>query len=601
MATTIRTSSPKKTTKTPTPKTKNMPAKRTPSTAAKRGKTSDHIVTGPSLQDIWADEKAFLSYLRSNLPATYAAGKWGVTSRVDGRLVATADVPLSVDIALEMLRYNSRNRPMRPHHARVLAEKFRIPQIEGEGWDDDVSKISILIEERLDDHGNPTGEIEIAVADGQHRFYAVVLAYGTAAQIQQAAMLIEIHAHNKGAADADRRRTDYAYLRKPVTYLNPETDEYEEAAEIPMNQWIDKLSEPKGIAEYGIDIGITGWDSFDSLTGDDLPEVRENWITISIGVSQRVLQKADQDNAARDGGDELDMSLASGPVLREMHLKPGVAATWTRQHYLRVRPHTEKEVTYIDPETSEEKKAIELRPGSLKGGGRPITPPKYPPHFMSDQFLPRFRAAWEAWNAVEVPTNASGNKELPSHEANELYSTFKDATTGAKQVKIDGRIEIQGSKVPDGIILLTLGLLPYPEPGSGIKVSDYESELRDLALRLRYGLAKDEEGNYVADDVFSYDRRELEEAGYTGWPESLRTWTRKLKSEGQTPHDDTRLDLIVSLWQNRDNAQYLEMPRFPGLDSEGLQPDDLKRIKGIDPNRRQGRPKGTGKKTKKAK
>lgn len=586
MATTIRTTAPKKTTKTPATKANNMPAKKRPTpTAAKRNKTAAAIA-GPTLDELWADEQTFRDYLAAKMPATYAAGQWSITRRFDGRLVATADIPLSVEIALEALKYNSRNRPMQPHHARVLAEKWRKPQNLPEGWDDDVSKISILIELRLDDHGDPTQEIEIAVADGQHRFFGIVLAYGSAIQIQHAAMLIETHKHNKGAAEGDRRSVNMAYLKSPIKYVNPDTDEYEESDVIPMDAWLEKLAEPDGLKKYGVNPGVENWTPYDSLTAKDRPEIRENWITLSIGVSARVLQKADQDNKARDGADELDMSLASGPVLRQLHLSPGIAATWTRQHYLRVRPHTPKEVTHIDDETGEETTVIEMRPGSLKGGGRPISPPSYPPHFMSDKFLPRFKAAWEAWNAVEIPTNASGNQALPSHQSNELYAKYKDATTAATAVKIGGQIEIVGAKIPDGIILLTLGLLPYPEPGSGIKVGDYEAELRDLALRLRYGLAKDEEGNYIADDVFDYDHSE-----YPSWPVPLRQWIKRLKAEGQSPHDDTRLGLIISLWQNRDAEEYEPKPRFPGLDSEGLQPSDLKRIKGIDPNRPPGRPR----------
>ena len=195
---------------------------------------------------------------------------------------------LTVETALDLLRLNTDNRPVKwGQVAKLLATWKDTKDDSGnEGWCPDASTFILDANQIL--------------GDGQHRLIGIVLAFGTPEQIRQLMLLIASW-RNSGyqIKDADK---DPASLVPIKDYKLPTKREQENA-----------------------------------------PKVH---IPLIVGANPRVAEVSGVDEAHRTGADQLSKDIEIGNLLAEAGLKPEELAEAVRYMYLRVLPSSKDSESY---------------------------------------------------------------------------------------------------------------------------------------------------------------------------------------------------------------------------------------------------------------
>jgi len=178
------------------------------------------------------DKKAFEKWIGDHFPEIADSVRL-VVDRTDGRYVATCNVPYTTQIALRLMRLNSNNRKFRPHHAQLFAEKFREPADDQNGFDDDISTLSVFFS-----YDPTTGELLlVATADGQHRSAGKVGADGTAVEYHEMFHYLATHAANLDKDPSDMRSLDWVEVKHETDFTDPASGKVKRGAFIPLDQW----------------------------------------------------------------------------------------------------------------------------------------------------------------------------------------------------------------------------------------------------------------------------------------------------------------------------------------------------------------------------
>jgi hypothetical protein len=546
-------------------KTKNTPQKSNPKTETKaKRQVYANALAEPGLTDL----DTFQQFCALTLPETYHTG-YSHSVRSDGRIVASADIAIGVPQSLEQIRYNTINREVNWGAVNALLEAMRKPNTNPQGeptpdsWVDDVSTIIITLQPSRS--AIQIGDVEIpmtpAVADGQKRNIANILHRGTKRDIQKMLWYLAVNEHNR-RCDDESKLLSHDIVVGIETLLPEEIIDGKLTRPTSMNieDWLDMLdkhdeSGSKTVHPDAMDLPLKGFEYDENRT-----QAEPYYFGVRIGVSNLVFGRCDQNIQERDGGDFIAQTRDTGNILVAHQLPQNIAATLTRNIGLRCKgwTPTEETRTIENPDGS---KSIELtgkkieKRGSLSDGKKFISPPAYPNFFRFYQV--RILSAWGAYNAAEGIFNevdpetgeVSRVVDSPATDGKTGNAAYKYATKSPS----DG-----GGAIPNVAIQVALGLR---DPRQG-KFTDYQSELLDIAYRLRYGVYIDHAADkYVTDTAFKPLRKRLEDAA-------------KVKATVKT--EEIVCD-IVEAWkklypENAKSASGKPAPvgRFPGYDTDGI-------------------------------
>ena len=522
-----------------------------------------------------SDLDIFKSFFHQTLPATYHDG-FAHTQRKNGRIVASCDIQIDVDQALEGLRYNSINRVIRWGGVSTLLTVMDYPEDHPESWVDDVSTIIYTVEP------SPTPIVvdgwqvflRPAIADGQHRFIALILKRGTWRDIQKMLWYLHVNEHNRRTTD-ESEKLSHDFVTGLSSVLDPVVvdDQLIQPTGLPTEEWLDLIENDPGHVD-AMELPIKEY-TFDWAKQDKSDPF---WFGVRLDVSKKVFGRCDQNRIDRDGGDFISQTQDTGNAIVAVGMPQNVAATLTRNIGLRCKGWTPTDE--LNEECKKTGRKIEKR-GGLNDGGRFIGPPSYPTFFRFYQT--RILAAWTAFQGVEDYMNYL-NEEGDivrlsvgthySHTGHPCQAAYIFATTSPSLDSAPGN----GGRIPDNAIQVALGLR---DPMIG-KLSAYHEELADIALRLRHGVC-------IENDDFAPDKAFL----------AIRKLLHDAAKHRQTIKTDPIVTDIVEAWKSlypdcRKNAAF---GRHAGLDTTGVDPDTSLNVLGIrhpgHEAKSAGRPKGS--------
>lgn len=569
-----------KNTQDKTVKTKNAKtvatSRKQAKTASKQAKTETKVTKySNDLPELGiTDLEIFKAFFHETLPNTYHDG-FCHTQRKNGRIVASGDIQADVEQALEGLRYNSINRVIRWGGVTTLLTVMDYPADHPESWVDDVSTIIYTVEP------SPTpiriGDIAVylrpAIADGQHRFIALILKRGTKRDIQKMLWYLFVNENNRRATSSDEM-LDHDFVTGLKSVLKPVVidDQLTQPTGLPTEEWLDLIADDWGHVD-AIELPIKDY-KFDWEKQD---KSEPFWFGVRLDVSKKVFGRCDQNRIDRDGGDFISQTQDTGNAIVAAGMPQNIAATLTRNIGLRCKGWVPTDE--LNSEGKKTGKIIEKR-GGLNDGGRFIGPPSYPVFFR--YYQTRILTAWEAYQDTDMFMNCYNEQgeivriddELNyTNSSHECYSAYQFATTAYNE-----ETKNTGGKIPETAILVALGLR---DPMIG-KLSEYKSELLDIALRLRHGVCIVKE-DFAPDEAFLSIRQRLLKAA----TEKHRVMTDEIVSD------------IVECWKAVYPACKLNAVkgRHAGLDTNGVDPETSLSILGIrhpgHEAKSAGRPKGS--------
>lgn len=498
----------------------------------------------------------------------------------DGSARLDVGLPLTVDIALDLLRTNYHNRDLNWSHVAHLVEVRRRAKAAKDGWKDDVSTFLLAVVSQ--DYAERFNGPALVLADGQHRTIAEVLYRGTWAQIQMMMHFLTVCAHNRAHQGEAKEQMNF----DKVKLSNPKDSPRGLIYELPIADWLTLITDDPNHPEcYEVPI--------DGFVPQTIPEEIANdsrRYGVRIGVSAETFGVADQNLKMRDGGDFISLDPELGNEIAAHGITPKDAALFTRSLGIRFKiPQIVKD---------EATKTESTKRGSLLDGNKWKSPPAYPDYYRA--FRQHIVTGWDSWDSVaeylspEDAETGLTDCEMPNpsritHPAHKAYTACTTAPVKGAEAKENAK----KLALPVVACRIALALI---DPATFTSVEQYEIAVSDLALRLRLGLyiATDEDGaeDFAPDDVF----------------EGVRKWNRDLVTVGGSAKSEEIINRIATaaapyLANTYPGGRLADFAdgRFAGLDSDGLTVQLAAFLGETHPDaekRPAGRPKGSTKKAK---